>query len=689
MSPTLLSGLDSLAAWRRALDRGVKDLGELLDDSSLLDAQAQALAASVRQRLNSDRLVLAFVAEFSRGKSELINALFFGDTGRRVLPATPGRTTMCPVELAWDGTQTASLSLLPIHTRSTGQTLATLREQPAQWHTLPLRTDDPDIMALTLQQVVRTVRVSLAQARAMGLWSDEHPEDNPPRDAQDGVEVPAWRHALINYPHPLLKRGLVVVDTPGLNAIGTEPELTLSLLPSAHAAVFLLAADTGVTRSDLAVWRDHLGDRGFERFVVLNKIDTLADPLLEPAQVQAQIAQQARQVAITLGVDIERVFPLSARLALAARIQHDDAALQASRVPALEQALLTQLMPQRSQVVGRMVEDGVLSLQQAALRRLADRQRQTAEQLGELQGLRGKSAGRLRLMSGRLAAEDVEFEACAPRLAALRSVLTRELQTLTDGLGLPPLRQAVQRMRSDSDGSLFKLRAARAFAALGQQLRDLLAQAGNRADSIQQMLNAGQQGLNAEFGFALTVGPRPVLHKFERELASIEDGYSRYVGITQVWRLAQPGFMDRFSQMLLLRLQGVFDGATAEIEAWAKASSTQIDDQLRERRRAVMQRRQAHERIHAAEDGLERGIQDLLLQQGQAQALVERVASEVDKLRRLAACPPAAPPAAGAMAHAGANAGITMADSAADSSTRTSRLQLVQPSATRPIRGAA
>jgi len=66
------------------------------------------------------------------------------------------------------------------------------------------------------------------------------------RDAQGRVEVPQWRHALINYPHPLLKQGLVVLDTPGLNAIGAEPELTLSLLPSAHATVFILGADTAV-----------------------------------------------------------------------------------------------------------------------------------------------------------------------------------------------------------------------------------------------------------------------------------------------------------------------------------------------------------------------------------------------------------------------------------------------------------
>ena len=114
--------------------------------------------------------------------------------------------------------------------------------------------------------------------------------------------MPAWRHALINYPHPLLKQGLVVLDTPGLNAIGAEPELTLSLLPSAHAIVFILGADTGVTKSDLAIWRDHLGAQAPTRFVVLNKIDALVDPLATLEQVEAQIAQQQRETARTLGV---------------------------------------------------------------------------------------------------------------------------------------------------------------------------------------------------------------------------------------------------------------------------------------------------------------------------------------------------------------------------------------------------
>ena len=42
------------------------------------------------------------------------------------------------------------------------------------------------------------------------------------------VHIPAWRHALINIDHPLLRMGLSIIDTRSLNALGLEPELTLS-----------------------------------------------------------------------------------------------------------------------------------------------------------------------------------------------------------------------------------------------------------------------------------------------------------------------------------------------------------------------------------------------------------------------------------------------------------------------------
>ena len=120
-------GLDMLASWRDELGQQISGLGRLLADNELLDDADVGTVSALRERLASDKLVVAFVAEFSRGKSELINAIFFADAGRRVLPATPGRTTMCPVELFHDAAVAPRLSLLPIETRLQGLALSELR----------------------------------------------------------------------------------------------------------------------------------------------------------------------------------------------------------------------------------------------------------------------------------------------------------------------------------------------------------------------------------------------------------------------------------------------------------------------------------------------------------------------------------------------------------------------------------
>ena len=640
MSSSLSRELDSLADWRKALDRRVEQFSQMLGDHDLLDADGAAMVQTLRQRLSSDRLVLAFVAEFSRGKSELINALFFADTGRRILPATPGRTTMCPVELSWDASEAASLSLLPIATRREGLTVGAARTRMDLWQRVSLPLGDPAGLAQALQEVTHTQRVSVDEARALGFWDDENPNDNPPRGDDDLVEVPAWRHALINYPHPLLKRGLVVIDTPGLNAIGAEPELTLGLLPSAHATVFLLAADAGVTRSDLAIWRDHLGDRGLERFVVLNKIDALNDPLLTPEQVAGQVQHQREQVAVTLAVSAQRVFPMSARQALSARMAGDQAGLQASGLPALEQALAHQLLPERGSVVGRLVEDGVLALQQVTSRRIVDRRRQLADQLAELGSLRGKSSSKLLMMSHRFQREASAFEECLPRLTATRAVHSRLLQSVMKDLSSERVRAEVQRMQADSEASLFRLGAGKAFAQLGQRLSGLMDSAEKSIDEIDQMLSASHRQMNAEFGFALSAAPKPSLGGYRRELKRIEQAYGQYFGLSKIWRLSERGFLAQFLQVLLSRLRVVFENAAVEVELWGKTCTSQLESQLRERRRALHARRDAFGRIQMAGEELERRIQEVEAQSAHLVQLGERVVESVDGLRILAATVP-------------------------------------------------
>ena len=212
----------------------------------------------------------------------------------------------------------------------------------------------------------------------------------------------------------------------------------------------MLAADTGVTQSDLAIWREHLGGAALERFVVLNKIDALADPLLPAAEVQAQIERQCRTDRADAGPAGARVFPLSAREALSARVSGDAAALRRSRLPALEAALAARAAAAAGRAAGADGgRDACAQLRDAALRRLGDRRRQNAEQMLELRGLRGKSGAKVRLMLERVEAETAEFERCTARLAALRAVQARQLR---DALAPLSSEHAAHRGRCDAVG---------------------------------------------------------------------------------------------------------------------------------------------------------------------------------------------------------------------------------------------
>ena len=635
MQSPIVHTLDTLAEWRGELDRGAAAFARFLADHDLVDDGDAAHLTSLRERLAAEKIVLAFVAEFSRGKSELINAIFFADAGRRVLPATPGRTTMCPVELFHDPKRPPMLRLLPIETRLRGLALSELRKRDDPWQQVPLEAGDPEALAQALSAVTRTQRVSVADATALGFWSDEHPEDNPALEADGMVDVPAWRHALINYPHPLLKRGLVVLDTPGLNAIGAEPELTLSLLPSAHATVFVLGADTGVTRSDLTIWREHLAGSAIERFVVLNKIDALVDPLGTPQEVEAQIERQRTQTATTLGVDPSRVFPLSARDALAARVAGDEPKLAGSRLPALEAALTAELLPRQRELLVESAAGTVQQLRTAASRRLSDRRRQHAEQLLELRGLRGKSGAKVRLMLQRVDDEVAEFEHCTARLSAVRAVQARMLRGIVGRLSSDSLRSEVAVMQS-SIGA-FSIGARQAFATLFERLRTRVSQAMSQTGEMRQMLDASFLQLNAEFGFAFTLTPPPDLKSFKSELDLLDRNYSRYLGLSQAWRIATPGFAEQFRRMLLSKLRVVFESAAGELEIWARSASNQVDVQLRERRRSFKRRREALERIQVAAGELETRIAEVEAADervGELQRQLDRAAEDTLVLAR-------------------------------------------------------
>ena len=605
---------DQHGVWRREFARRLKLLAEWMKDHDLLDAAVEERLHRLESQVRSDKVMVAFVAEFSRGKSELINAIFFAGYGRRIMPASAGRTTMCPTELGYDADVPPCLRLLPIETRLQTQALMEWRMVPEKWTRIDLDVNDPAQLAQAMEKVAEVRHVTRDEARSLGLWHDNSPEDNPLTRPDGLVEVPKWRHALINIAHPLLKQGLVILDTPGLNAIGAEPELTVSLIPQAHAVVFILAADTGVTKSDLAIWREHLvteGDGVETRLVVLNKIDTLWDALSTPQQVQAQIDRQRATSADILGLPESQVIPVSAQKGLVAKVTGDAALLKASQLPTLEQALAEGVMGQRQKILRAAVAGGIKELRAEAGRAMHIRRRDLAEQMMEMRGLRGKNFSVIKHMRSRIIQEQAEFDISGAKIYAVRSVHLKLLREVFHLLSTSTLKAELAELTHALKQPGIKFSIKRAYGQTFSRLREGLGKCQILGDEIQSMLTASFRQLNAEFSFSLQAPKAPELTHFERDLALIEQSHLQYLGVRNVLKLSQPDFSDRLVRALATRLRVVYESALGEVELWSKSAASQLDAQLRERRRNFARRLEAIERIQQAASGLDERITEI------------------------------------------------------------------------------
>jgi hypothetical protein len=626
---------DQHGAWRREFALRVKTLAEWLRDHDLADSAVDERLRRLENQMRSDKVMVAFVAEFSRGKSELINAIFFAGYKRRIMPASAGRTTMCPTELGYDPEVPPCLRLLPIETRLQTQPLMEWRMAPEKWHRVDLDVNDPEQLAQAFEKVSEIRRVPVEEAKALGFWHEDAPEDNPMVHADGLVEVPRWRHALINIAHPLLKQGLVILDTPGLNAIGAEPELTVNLIPQAHAVVFILAADTGVTKSDLAIWREHLIAEDSEtgsRLVVLNKIDTMWDALSTPYQVQAQIDRQRRTTAEVLGIDEHQVIPVSGQKGLVAKVNNNAELLTVSNLPALEQALAEGVMGQRQKILRGSVASNISELRTEVLRAFGLRRRDLAEQMVELKSLRGKNTSVIKHMRARIEQEQADFDASGSKIHAVRSVHLKLLRDVFDLLGTATLKKEMSQLTTALRAPGLKLGVRKAYGRTFDRLREGLRQAEKISGEIQTMLTGTFRQLNAEYGFSLQAPREPDLARYERDLDLVERSHNQYLGVSNALKLAQPEFADRLVRALATRLRVIYESALGEVELWNKSAAAQLDAQLRERRRNFGRRLEAIERIQQAATGLDDRIAEISAQEAALDVLDAKLAELTGRL---------------------------------------------------------
>jgi replication fork clamp-binding protein CrfC len=617
--------------WRNQLSVSLEAFRACLNENELGDAHTDLRIGQMLEKLREDRLHVAFVAEFSRGKSELINAIFFADYGSRMLPSTAGRTTMCPTELMYDANKPPSIELLPIETRESNTSIGEYKRFADEWKIVPLDIESPESMQEALRSVSEVIRVAPEVAEKFGFSTGDD-ESVVVRMADDGlVEIPRWRHAIINFPHPLLKQGLVILDTPGLNAIGTEPELTLSLLPNAHAVLFVLAADTGVTQSDLSIWNEHIGGslsgRKKGRLVVLNKIDSMWDELKSEDEINAEITKQTNSCAWTLDLPSSQVFPISAQKALVAKINGDQALLKRSRLPALERALSQELIPAKQEIVHENTDAEFADIYMRMRGLLESRLSSLREQLGELSELRGKNKGVVEYMMGKIRVEKEEFESGLQRYYALRSVFSQLTNKLFAHLGIDALRILTSSTRETMNKAKFSKVLSDAMKNFFAVSRRNLAHSDGEITEILTMMEAIYKKFAVEHGLKLGTPAGFSLIRYQKELDRLETWCD--VDLNTMFQLMtneKHKVTQKFFEEVALQVRRAFERANRDAESWLKAIMAPMETQVREHQIQLKHRLESIKRIHQATDTLEDRINELTVVEG----------NQVEQIRALA-----------------------------------------------------
>ena len=554
--------------------------------------------------MSDDKLTIAFVAEFSRGKSELINSIFFADYGQRILPSSAGRTTMCPTELLYDENFSPSIRLLPIETRSESLSTGEYKAQKEVWTSIPLDISSAEAMLQAFRQVSMTKRVPLEEAKLYGLFDDTDPDSVLEVGTDGTIEISRWRHAIINFPHPLLKEGLIIIDTPGLNAIGTEPELTLNLIPNAHAVLFILAADTGVTKSDIDVWRNHIG-AGPGRMVVLNKIDSMWDELRSETETELQIKKQVASVAHLLSIRTNQIFPVSAQKGLVGKIQQDQALLKKSRLLQLELALSDELIPSKQTIIRAQMTKDIQSLFVIQNTLLGARNRGVFEQMSELKSLRGKNRNVIELMMKRVDIEKQEFDQSLMKLQGTLGVFTRLSTEVFTSLGMDILKIEINRTRNLMEKSAFSAGLLEAVREFFTRIKANLHLSNKKTDEIFIMMNIMYKKFSTEHGLTLSSPMSFSLDKYQDELDGIETVFQKQFGAVTMLTTTRVALMQKFFDSIASRVKQCFANANRDVEAWQKVVMSPLEAQIREHKLQLKNRMQSIQRIHSATDSLE------------------------------------------------------------------------------------
>jgi GTPase Era involved in 16S rRNA processing len=296
----------ALEAFATALNFAILALRDAIGHDTELIHRTTAL----RDRLRDNRLQLAVLGQFKRGKSTFINALL----GAAVLPVGVIPITAVPVFISWGQSPVAK-----VHFRDGSPTA-----------------------------VLNTQALADIGNFLFGFVAEEANPEN--RLGVSRVEL--------FYPAALLAGGTVLIDTPGVGStFRHNTEAALAVLPECDTALFVVSADPPLTETELDYLRN-VKTKTARIFYILNKMDYLA--VSERTQAMDFLRRVLEQN--NLWTPKSEIFLVSARNALEAAERADADAVESAGIAKVKRYLVDQLAAEKSRLLETSMRSKALGI---------------------------------------------------------------------------------------------------------------------------------------------------------------------------------------------------------------------------------------------------------------------------------------------------------------------------------------
>lgn len=279
-------------------------LGGMLSDASEVITDLNMSSASenldkLSKKVSNDTFKIQVIGTFSNGKSTVINSLL----GEEVLPAYALPTTAVINEVKYGENKEAILYFrepLP-------ENLPASLSEKALEHMKKHGMKNVPPLRISYNEIEDYVVIPMG----------EDPKEMLLESPYEKVEL-FW-------PLPMLKEGVEIIDSPGLNESDTRARVTMDYLGKADAILFVLAADRLCSKDEMEFVENNLNAYGFtDPFFVVNRFD-----LIQEREKERVIKFAEMKLA---GFTTNPIYCISAQKALDGMVKHDARLIEESRI---------------------------------------------------------------------------------------------------------------------------------------------------------------------------------------------------------------------------------------------------------------------------------------------------------------------------------------------------------------------